>query len=479
MIYPRYFGSRWPVTDVDRWKDRYSQLQDQEAECRREVNSATRLQVRVQEEKKTLSRDYAALEEKAKKVSDERRELQEKLSSMTTDNSRLKDTLTEGGKTSTSLHDKLAAVERELSKVKKAYEKDTKIYLGKEEERKATKEKVQTLELEKKHLEDKCKSGEEERQHWREQRDQMVGQLETLMTKLVEENKALRAQLQDDKDHDGKLLDEERQEKQEMKRQLKVVQRAKDSLLTDLRHGNYQLQTELAHAKGQEPPPPLPPPQQYSFRVNDSDLVDDIDTTGHLEVDATPPVAAKSLRKGRKRTSTLIRSSDSAAGSKKSRRKPRGKQQDTVMEVVKETPEFSEKSNIPTRLQELEEKTPNSPITRSAKKLLQFISPERNSRNTANQENTPVAEETPGKCGQRKIKEEPPLDTPFECAPYQMMEMLTRMDIKMDITQEEMKETKASIDSLNESFSGLKEEDQAVMMMVLLVTLVILGVRRM
>ncbi|KAL8613595.1 hypothetical protein ACOMHN_022014 [Nucella lapillus] len=40
----------------------------------------------------------------------------------------------------------------------------------------------------------------------------------------------------------------------------------------------------------------------------------------------------------------------------------------------------------------------------------------------------------------------------------QMMEMLTRMDIKMDITQEEMKEMKASMDSLNESFSGLKEE---------------------
>ena len=37
--------------------------------------------------------------------------------------------------------------------------------------------------------------------------------------------------------------------------------------------------------------------------MNDSDLVDDVDTAGHREVDATPPVAAKSLRKGRKRTS--------------------------------------------------------------------------------------------------------------------------------------------------------------------------------
>ena len=55
--------------------------------------------------------------------------------------------------------------------------------------------------------------------------------------------------------------------------------------------------------QGQEPPPRPPAPQLYSFRVNDSDLVDDIDTSGHREVDATPPVAAKSLRKGRKRTS--------------------------------------------------------------------------------------------------------------------------------------------------------------------------------
>ncbi|KAL8615625.1 hypothetical protein ACOMHN_026615 [Nucella lapillus] len=42
----------------------------------------------------------------------------------------------------------------------------------------------------------------------------------------------------------------------------------------------------------------------------------------------------------------------------------------------------------------------------------------------------------------------------------QMREMLTRMDIKLDKTQEEMKDMKASMDSLNESFSGLKEEKE-------------------
>ena len=66
-------------------------------------------------------------------------------------------------------------------------------------------------------------------------------------------------------------------------------------------------------AQGQDPPPEPPPPQHHSFRVNNSDLMDDIDTTGHLEVDATPPVAAKNLRKGRKRTSALDRSSSSTS----------------------------------------------------------------------------------------------------------------------------------------------------------------------
>lgn len=61
----------------------------------------------------------------------------------------------------------------------------------------------------------------------------------------------------------------------------------------------------LLQFQGVAPPPRPPPPQHYSFRVNESDLIDDVDTTGHMEVDATPPVAAKSLRKSRKRGSTL------------------------------------------------------------------------------------------------------------------------------------------------------------------------------
>ena len=44
-------------------------------------------------------------------------------------------------------------------------------------------------------------------------------------------------------------LDQERTEKQELKRELKVLQRAKDSILCDLRYSNHQLQVELALAQ--------------------------------------------------------------------------------------------------------------------------------------------------------------------------------------------------------------------------------------
>lgn len=44
-------------------------------------------------------------------------------------------------------------------------------------------------------------------------------------------------------------LDQERIEKKELKKQLKVVQRAKDTLLMDMRNTNHQLQVELAEAQ--------------------------------------------------------------------------------------------------------------------------------------------------------------------------------------------------------------------------------------
>jgi len=55
-------------------------------------------------------------------------------------------------------------------------------------------------------------------------------------------------------------LEQERTEKQELKRELKVLQRAKDSILCDLRHSNHQLQVELALAQVFTPlPSPLLP----------------------------------------------------------------------------------------------------------------------------------------------------------------------------------------------------------------------------
>ena len=54
----------------------------------------------------------------------------------------------------------------------------------------------------------------------------------------------------------GLQLEQERREKQELKRQLKVLQRAKDSVVGDLRHSNHQLQVELAQAQVSTSTPP-------------------------------------------------------------------------------------------------------------------------------------------------------------------------------------------------------------------------------
>ncbi|KAK7497988.1 hypothetical protein BaRGS_00010859, partial [Batillaria attramentaria] len=470
------------TSELERITDRYDQLVNQTGDSSRELRELTRSHVRLEaqkdqlvkektaflEEKSKLMKDLATCQSQAetamlklksveeakekverelaeairerddavaryKMLADQREELETKITVALEEKHRLQQQVTESVAECTRLtsaavkkdsgshvlEEKLAVTEKELAKVKKAYEHDTNLYLAREATEEELKTKIQGLESQVKNLEETLRKSEEEKKVWREQRDKMVSQLEVLLNKQSEENKALKAQHKTDQQQYGKLLDEERTEKQELKRQLKVLQRAKDSIVTDLKHSNHQLQVELALAQGKEPPPRPPPPQHYSFRVNESDLVDDVDTTGHLEVDATPPVAAKGLRKSRKRTSSQnSSSSDSATGARKSRRKPAGKQ-DRSMEVVLEDPENLENMKPTPRLAELEERVPQSPITRSAKKLLGMISPEKCGR--AKSQSDDMSEtmevETPTRRGRRKIKKEPA--PPFECAPYE------------------------------------------------------------
>lgn len=55
-------------------------------------------------------------------------------------------------------------------------------------------------------MEEKMKKGEEERDVWREQRDKLVGQMETILHNLSQENKDLKAQQQTEHDHYSKLV---------------------------------------------------------------------------------------------------------------------------------------------------------------------------------------------------------------------------------------------------------------------------------
>ncbi|XP_025078007.1 kinesin-like protein KIF20B isoform X3 [Pomacea canaliculata] len=354
--------------------------------------------------------DCETLEKKVAIAMEEKKQLEEKLNMATIECSRLTSTVTKEGKTTQNLEEQLVSTQKELAKVKKAYEKDTQCLLTSKAHEGELKTKVKALQLEVRQMEEKMKKGEEERDVWREQRDKLVGQMETILHNLSQENKDLKAQQQTEHDHYSKLLEQERVEKKELKRQLKTLQRAKDSVVADLKHTNHTLQVELALAQGVAPPPRPPPPQHYSFRVNESDLIDDVDTTGHMEVDATPPVAAKSLRKSRKRGSTLNSStSQNTSVTGKTKRKTK--------DIIPDTPETSEKMRPLSNIIEQEEKKLQSPVTRSAKKILHIGSTDRCPPND-NQENisNPSSDENSQR-GRRKAKRE---DLPIECAPYQL-----------------------------------------------------------
>lgn len=51
----------------------------------------------------------------------------------------------------------------------------------------------------------------------------------------------------------------------------------------------------VAYFQGTCPPPKMTSPDNTYFKNNE--LIEDLDTTGHLEIDATPPIAAKKGRK--------------------------------------------------------------------------------------------------------------------------------------------------------------------------------------
>ncbi|XP_048250049.1 kinesin-like protein KIF20B isoform X1 [Haliotis rufescens] len=339
-----------------------------------------------------------------------------------------------------------------------------------------------------KHVTDK----DHEMEAWREQRDKLVGSLETLMKQQAAEIKQLKQDKQDKQDKQTvtikdevlsqmeekelkiveleekllnlehmmtpqnksgsrgrkrstvtshpdlellrKQLEQEREDKLELQRQMRLLQKASDQIVADLKCSNNRLQVQVAALQG-VPPPPKPPRMDPSF-VNDNEP-----THGHQEMDATPPIAAKAIKKsGRKRAPAQEESPapEQTPKSKRGRGRPAQVKKepeplptDNLMAIAEEEeggrPSRRAKKVAKGKIGDIVTAIANSPVTRSdwekitrlssktfaaAKK---FIGTMGDSGEPHTQEPEPSSKK--GKRGRRNLYKEE-VSAPFACAPF-------------------------------------------------------------
>ncbi|KAH9509612.1 hypothetical protein Btru_044008 [Bulinus truncatus] len=123
----------------------------------------------------------------------------------------------------------------------------------------------------------------EEMENWKKEKDTCVSQLELLINKRQNENKSLSQEIEQLKADNALLV-----------KQIESNTSMKDAVIADLKKSNNTLSIELSKLQGISPPPVMMSPGNF---LTKREFIEDLDTTGHLEVDATPPIAAKKTKK--------------------------------------------------------------------------------------------------------------------------------------------------------------------------------------
>ncbi|XP_041377463.1 kinesin-like protein KIF20B isoform X5 [Gigantopelta aegis] len=273
----------------------------------------------------------------------------------------------------------MADIEKQLSSMKgHLSKKDEEMKEKSFEVLKLQKQKTDVekqLSLIKGHLSEK----DEEMQSWRQNRDELVGKLETLLKSQAVEIKELK-----------KKVHHLRDERQALQRQTEISLKASEAIICDLKTSNSQLQEQVAKLQG------IPPAPVF---VND-----EIDTMGHININATPPSAVKGLKKSlRKRCHQLEGQTEQIEDSteRRPKRKAASIAKGKIMNII----------------------SSNSPITRSA----DFLKP-RKSKNSseknidvdsifaaAQNNETP---ELPKKGSKKRQLYKEKISAPFDCAPF-------------------------------------------------------------
>ncbi|CAG5128649.1 unnamed protein product, partial [Candidula unifasciata] len=136
------------------------------------------------------------------------------------------------------------------------------------------------------------KRNREEMENWKQERDACVSRIEQHLNMRQQECQDLVKEVEQLKKDNADLV-----------KTVANITSMKDSVIADLRKQNNILSTQMAHAQGMSSPPKIATPDNSVFSRNE--FVEDLDTTGHLEIDATPPIAAKKCRKRQSRQTQL------------------------------------------------------------------------------------------------------------------------------------------------------------------------------
>ncbi|XP_059138525.1 kinesin-like protein KIF20B isoform X2 [Physella acuta] len=180
------------------------------------------------------------------------------------------------------LHNK--QLQQEIESLKLDIQSKQKQFDALQESLNETVENTKTVEKELQKQERINKRNREEMENWKKEKDTCVRQLENLISKRHEENSFLAHEIEQLKKDNSDLA-----------KNMNTAISMKDSLIADLKKANNTLSIQLAHSQGTCPPPKMTSPDNSYFKNNE--LIEDLDTTGHLEIDATPPIAAKKGRK--------------------------------------------------------------------------------------------------------------------------------------------------------------------------------------
>ncbi|KAL5014260.1 hypothetical protein ScPMuIL_008530 [Solemya velum] len=266
--------------------------------------------------------------------------------------------------------------------------------------------KMKELQRELNSLSQTMEEKDREMNKWRDERDGLVFGLETVLKKQQKELKQLKEEKQSNWSEKQSHLPSE---------ESNLPDSTEDFQLPPMKRPSSNRQSRKRTVSTASSDDHMETSRVSASRIETSFGVDDSDVTTHLQIDATPSVAAKTLKKSRK--GKKVRSSIDALREEKT-------------EKENSRPRRGAKSRASEKMKDVVAAIQSSPVTRSAKRVLgsisETISPSRDASasTSAISESSQDANESKGKAAKSKrrrhqlYKEELMISDPIDCVSF-------------------------------------------------------------